>query len=140
MRRQAQALSVSPATMLRLARAAGYNSYDSFRAPFQLALASAGDGLRQSAAKLNAVGGQKRGLRAHDVLAGLQRRAVQSACSQNTPARFDEAVQYMLPARLGGFLGSSSDRKRVVTGKSVSDRLDLGGCRTLQKNKMFKYQ
>src|SRR3546814_15336105 len=51
MRRQAQALSVSPATMLRLARAAGYNSYDSFRAPFQLALASAGDGLRQRAAK-----------------------------------------------------------------------------------------
>src|SRR3546814_8664692 len=85
--------------MLRLARAAGYNSYDSFRAPFQLALASAGDGLRQRAAKLQAVGGQKRGLRAHDVLAGLQSRAVQSACSLNTPARFDEAVQSMLQAR-----------------------------------------
>src|SRR3546814_9135651 len=108
MRRQAQALSVSPATMLRLARAAGYNSYDSFRAPFQLALASAGDGLRQRAAKLQAVGGQKRGLRAHDVLAGLQSRAVQSACSLNTPARFDEAVQSMLQARLVGFLGSRS--------------------------------
>ena len=38
MRRQAQAVGVSPATMLRLARAAGHDSYEAFRAPFQLSL------------------------------------------------------------------------------------------------------
>jgi DNA-binding MurR/RpiR family transcriptional regulator len=108
MRRQAQALSVSPATMLRLARAAGYASYDSFRAPFQQALASGGYGLRQRAAKLQASGGPKGMLPAHDVLAGLQVRAVQSACSLNAPAQFDAAVQVMLKARLVGFLGSRS--------------------------------
>lgn len=31
MRRQAQAVGVAPATMLRLARAAGHESYDDFR-------------------------------------------------------------------------------------------------------------
>ncbi|WP_283737767.1 MurR/RpiR family transcriptional regulator [Alcaligenes faecalis] len=38
MRKQAQELSVAPATMLRLAKAAGYESYDCFREPFQQAL------------------------------------------------------------------------------------------------------
>ncbi|MGB3290579.1 MAG: MurR/RpiR family transcriptional regulator [Burkholderiaceae bacterium] len=108
MRRQAQALSVSPATMLRLARAAGYASYDSFRAPFQQALASGGYGLRQRAAKLQAAGGQKGTLPAHDVLASLQSRAVQSACTLNTPGQFDAAVKAMAGARLVGFLGARS--------------------------------
>ncbi|WP_195830460.1 MurR/RpiR family transcriptional regulator, partial [Bordetella pertussis] len=41
MRRQAQAVGVAPATMLRLARAAGCGSYEDFRAPFQQALTAA---------------------------------------------------------------------------------------------------
>lgn len=105
MRRQAQALSVSPATMLRLARAAGYKSYDSFRAPFQQALTSGGSTLRQKAAKLQAADGKKTTQPAHDVLAELQGRAVQSACKLNTPAQLDAAARAMLRARMVGFLG-----------------------------------
>ncbi|NYT82260.1 MurR/RpiR family transcriptional regulator [Alcaligenaceae bacterium] len=108
MRRQAQALSLSPATMLRLARAAGYASYDSFRAPFQQALATGGDTLRQRAARLQAAGGPGKTRFAHDALSELQGKAVQSACVLNTPAQFDAAAQTMLRARLVGFLGSRS--------------------------------
>ncbi|MBB5214813.1 DNA-binding MurR/RpiR family transcriptional regulator [Parapusillimonas granuli] len=107
MRRQAQALSVSPATMLRLARAAGYPSYDSFRAPFQQALTTGGDSLRQKAAKLQAAGPRNNRF-AHDALSELQSGAVQSVRALNTPAQFDAAAQTMLGARLVGFLGSRS--------------------------------
>ena len=41
MRRQAQAVGVAPATMLRMARAAGCDTYEAFRAPFQRALTKA---------------------------------------------------------------------------------------------------
>ncbi|HAP24608.1 MAG TPA: silent information regulator protein Sir2, partial [Achromobacter sp.] len=55
MRRQAQTLGVAPATMLRLARAVGYSSYEDFRQPFQQALAAQGEpGLRDRAAALQA--------------------------------------------------------------------------------------
>ena len=105
MRRQAQALSVSPATMLRLARAAGYASYDSFRAPFQQALTAGESTLRQKAAKLQAAGAAKNAQPAHDVLVDLQGRAVQSVCKLNTPAQLDAAARAMMRARVVGFLG-----------------------------------
>ncbi|HBL65509.1 MAG TPA: silent information regulator protein Sir2, partial [Achromobacter sp.] len=61
MRRQAQALGVAPATMLRLARTLGYSSYEAFRQPFQQALAGnsghAQPGLRDRAAALQAAAG-----------------------------------------------------------------------------------
>lgn len=108
MRRQAQTLSLSPATMLRLARAAGYDSYDSFRLPFQQALAAGDFSLRQRAAKLQADDGNKAAQLAHNVLSGLQVRAVQSVQALNTSAQFDHAAQAILDARLVGFAGARS--------------------------------
>lgn len=107
MRRQAQTLSLSPATMLRLARAAGYDSYDSFRAPFQQALAAGDYSLRQRAAKLQADDSKAPGL-AHNVLSDLQVRAVQSIFVLNTSTQFDTVAQTMLDARLVGFMGGRS--------------------------------
>lgn len=108
MRRQAQELSLAPATMLRLARAAGYSSYDSFRAPFQRALA-AGEpsSLRQRAAQLQGEDGRSLGA-VHDVLSGLQIQAVRSASALNTAGCFEAAARAMLQARLVGFVGVRS--------------------------------
>lgn len=107
MRRQAQSLSLSPATMLRLARAAGYDSYDSFRAPFQQALAVGDYSLRQRAARLQADDG-KVPRSAHQVLSGLQIRAVQSVFELNSEVQFEAVAQVMLDARLIGFAGTRS--------------------------------
>ena len=55
MRRQAQAVGVAPATMLRMARAAGCDTYEAFRAPFQRALTQGMEaGWRDRAARLQA--------------------------------------------------------------------------------------
>ncbi len=84
MRRQAQALGVAPATMLRLARALGYSSYEAFRQPFQQALAGnsgqAQPGLRDRAAALQAAAGDA-ATPGHDVLTDYQVQAVTSVCA-----------------------------------------------------------
>ncbi|MFJ1302348.1 MurR/RpiR family transcriptional regulator [Pseudomonadota bacterium AL_CKDN230030165-1A_HGKHYDSX7] len=113
MRRQAQAVGVAPATMLRLARAAGHESYDDFRRPFQSALAAPRPaGLRERAAALqasthdsNAVGSERAG---HAALRGTQVEALTSAGILNTPADFDAAARTLLAAPRVGFLGMRS--------------------------------
>jgi len=108
MRRQAQALGVAPATMLRLARAVGFSSYEDFRLPFQQALAGQGKpGLRDRAAALQAAAGEP-AAPGHDVLTEYQVQAVGSVCALNPPSAFDAAVQTLLEARQVGFLGTRS--------------------------------
>ena len=108
MRRQAQALGVAPATMLRLARAVGYDSYEAFRQPFQQALAGQGQpGLRDRAAALQAAAGATTEP-GHDVLTDYQVQAMASVCALNPPSAFDAAVQTLLQARQVGFLGTRS--------------------------------
>lgn len=110
MRRQAQTLGVAPATMLRLARAVGYASYEDFRQPFQQALASPGPGqpgLRDRAAALQAAAGDPADP-GHDALTDFQVQAMNSVCALNPPTAFDAAVQTLLDARQVGFLGTRS--------------------------------
>ena len=110
MRRQAQTLGVAPATMLRLARAIGYASYEDFRRPFQQALAGQGPGqpgLRDRAAALQAAAGDPTEP-GHDVLTEYQVQAMASVCALNPAAAFDAAVQTLLDARQVGFLGTRS--------------------------------
>lgn len=108
MRRQAQALGVAPATMLRLARAAGYESYETFRAPFQAALAGKRPiTLRDRAAQLQATQSRNR-VSGHDRLTEIQAKAIQSIVSVNSPEVFDSAVKTLLTARHVGFLGTRS--------------------------------
>ncbi|MDH0684574.1 MurR/RpiR family transcriptional regulator [Achromobacter animicus] len=108
MRRQAQTLGVAPATMLRLARALGYGSYEDFRQPFQQALAAQGEpGLRDRAAALQAAAGAS-AEPGHDALTGYQVQAITSVCALNPPATFDATVQTLLDARQVGFLGTRS--------------------------------
>lgn len=108
MRRQAQALGVAPATMLRLARAIGYSSYEAFRQPFQQALAGqSAPGLRDRAAALQAAAGDP-ATPGHDVLTDYQIQAMGSVCTLNPGAAFDAAVQTLLDARQVGFLGTRS--------------------------------
>lgn len=108
MRRQAQALGVAPATMLRLARAVGYASYEDFRHPFQQALAGQSQpGLRDRAAALQAAAGEP-AAPGHDVLTEYQIQAMASVCQLNPSTAFDAAVQTLLEARQVGFLGTRS--------------------------------
>ncbi|MGE8639098.1 MAG: MurR/RpiR family transcriptional regulator [Achromobacter sp.] len=108
MRRQAQALGVAPATMLRLARAIGYSSYEDFRQPFQQALASPHNpGLRERAAALQAAAGGSEAP-GHDALTEYQIQAMSSVCALNPSVAFDAAVQTLLNARQVGFLGTRS--------------------------------
>ncbi|CAB3696802.1 MULTISPECIES: MurR/RpiR family transcriptional regulator [Achromobacter] len=108
MRRQAQALGVAPATMLRLARAIGYSSYEAFRQPFQQALAGqSAPGLRDRAAALQAAAGDP-ATPGHDVLTDYQIQAMSSVCALNPATAFDAAVQTLLDARQVGFLGTRS--------------------------------
>ncbi|WMD23161.1 MurR/RpiR family transcriptional regulator [Achromobacter seleniivolatilans] len=108
MRRQAQAVGVAPATMLRMARAAGYTSYEAFRAPFQRALAGgSGLGLRDRAARLQA-SRDHAAPEGHDALTQVQTDAIASVCHVNDDAHFDAAVAALLAARQVGFLGLRS--------------------------------
>lgn len=108
MRRQAQTLGVAPATMLRLARAVGYGSYEDFRQPFQQALAAQSEpGLRDRAAALQAAASASTEP-GHDALTGYQVQAMSSVCALNPPAAFDAAVQTLLNAHQVGFLGTRS--------------------------------
>lgn len=116
MRRQAQAVGVAPATMLRMARAAGHDSYEAFRAPFQRALAGGNEvGLRDRASRMQASRMQASRLQAsrdpvpgHDALTHLQMSAIASVCQDNDDADFDAAAAALLAARQVGFLGLRS--------------------------------
>ena len=114
MRRQAQAVGVAPATMLRLARAAGHDSYDDFRRPFQSALATPRTtALRERAAALQAANAPDATTSAvkpagHAALQVAQTDALASAGSLNSPADFDAAARTLLAAPRVGFLGTRS--------------------------------
>lgn len=108
MRRQAQTLGVAPATMLRLARAVGYASYEDFRQPFQEALAGQGEpGLRDRAAALQAAAGAT-AEPGPATLTDYQVQAMSSVCALNPPEAFDAAVHTLLDAHQVGFLGTRS--------------------------------
>lgn len=108
MRRQAQVLGVAPATMLRLARAAGFPSYDAFRVPFQQALAGErSTTLRDRAAALQAAQVSAR-TPTHDTLRETQVTAIESIVALNSSATFDAAVKTILAAPHVGFLGTRS--------------------------------
>jgi DNA-binding MurR/RpiR family transcriptional regulator len=95
--------------MLRLARAAGHESYEAFRAPFQRALAGESDAsLRDRAARLQASHAGQGGGRGHDTLTQLQTEAMASVWQANDEAAFDAAVTALLGARQVGFLGTRS--------------------------------
>ena len=108
MRRQAQALGVAPATMLRLARAVGYASYKDFRQPFQDTLAGRGEpGMRDRAAALQAASSDVTEP-GPDTLTDVQVQALSSVGSLNSTQAFDAAVQTLLNAHQVGFLGTRS--------------------------------
>ena len=101
MRRQAQAVGVAPATMLRMARAAGCDTYEAFRAPFQRALTQGMEaGWRDRAARLQA-GAPKRPLwtRAPPSPAGRPPRWNPSAPSTPTPPSTKPPPRCWPPAR-----------------------------------------
>ncbi|OZI73983.1 MurR/RpiR family transcriptional regulator [Bordetella genomosp. 12] len=105
MRRQAQSVGVAPATMLRLARAAGYESYGAFRKPFQQSLTQrAQTGLYERAATLQADPARAgQAALTHD-----QTRALASIGRVNAPDSFDAAARTLLAAAQVGFLGTRS--------------------------------
>lgn len=105
MRRQAQALSLAPATMLRLARAAGYDSYDRFRAPFQQALRNETGSLASRARGLQ---DRRQAVRQTPALRQQQESALESVQGLNSAAALDAAAQAVLDARKVGFLGMGS--------------------------------
>ncbi|MFC3339095.1 MurR/RpiR family transcriptional regulator [Paracandidimonas soli] len=102
MRRQAMALSVSPATMLRLARSVGYPSYNSFRLPFQKALTEPLAASVQHVQRTHRHAGPMQ----RDQLADIQRQAVSAAAGLNTSEAIDAAARAILQASHVGFLGS----------------------------------
>lgn len=103
MRRQALALSVAPATMLRLARAAGYDSYDCFRAPFQQALHRNGDTMAARAQHLQGSRATEQQTRA---LNQQQEEALESVLRLNPVGHLDACAQAILAAPKVGFLGA----------------------------------
>ena len=102
MRKQAQALSVAPATMLRLARAAGYDSYDSFRAPFQQALHNNGGTMASRAQDLQGSRASEQQARA---LSQQQEDSLGSVLRLNPVICLDAAAKAILTAPKVGFLG-----------------------------------
>src|SRR3546814_12954477 len=71
--------------------------------------------------------------------AATGRHDVSSACTSLYTKRRDRLVP-RLPGRLHApdGAGGNPDRKRVVEGERVSVRVDLGGCRSIKKNKKRK--
>ena len=102
MRKQAQELAIAPATMLRLARAAGYDSYASFRAPFQQALHRNGSSMASRAQNLQGSQACEQQARA---LSQQQEEALRSVQRLNPVSSLDACAQTILAASKVGFLG-----------------------------------
>src|SRR3546814_19911671 len=77
-----------------------------------------------------------------DLHHGLQRRAHPGEVGEAVAARsHDDGVVVMAEGGqkvAGGSHGDGEDRKSVVSGKSVSVRVDLGGRRLIKKKKHIK--
>lgn len=102
MRKQAQALSLAPATMLRLAKAAGYESYDGFREPFQQALHRTSGTMAARAQSLQ--GSRASEQQARD-LGTQQEQALASVLRLNPLNALDACARAILGASKVGFLG-----------------------------------
>src|SRR3546814_11002610 len=63
----------------------------------------------------------------------VEKLVFQSACDVEAKHRNRRKRQYFM--RLAPYTRSASDRKSVVSGKSVSVRVDLGGRRIIKKKK-----
>jgi len=105
MRQQAKRAGVSAPTMLRLARALGFDDYASFRRPFQAALTGGALEFRSKASALQAApAGASTGALGHEI-AEAQARDVQSVQALNTADAIDAAIDAIRAARRVGFLG-----------------------------------
>lgn len=102
MRKQAQELSVAPATMLRLAKAAGYESYDCFREPFQQALHRNGGTMAARAQNLQ---GNRASEQQTRYLGEQQEMALESVLRLNSVSVLDACAQAILGASKVGFMG-----------------------------------
>ncbi|QHS34767.1 MurR/RpiR family transcriptional regulator [Alcaligenes faecalis] len=102
MRKQAQELSVAPATMLRLAKAAGYESYDCFREPFQQALHRNGGTMAARAQNLQ---GNRASEQQTRDLGEQQEMALESVLRLNPVSALDACAQAILGASKVGFMG-----------------------------------
>ena len=97
------------ATMLRMARAAGCDTYEAFRAPFQRALTQGMEaGWRDRAARLQARRAETPAVDARAALTRWQTAALESIGAVNADSAFDEAAATLLAARQAGFLGTRS--------------------------------
>jgi DNA-binding MurR/RpiR family transcriptional regulator len=108
MRQQAREAGVSPPTMIRLARALGFDDYAALRRPFQDAIAGKSLEFRARASNLQSTAGAaaatKSGGLARD-LGESQLRDVQSVQALNPPERIADVVEAIRAARRVGFLG-----------------------------------
>jgi DNA-binding MurR/RpiR family transcriptional regulator len=105
MRQQAKSAGVSAPTMVRLARALGFDDYASLRRPFQDAMAGRSLEYGSRASVLQAAPEATRvGRLAHE-LASSQLEDVRSVQALNTPAQIEAVVRAIASARRVGFLG-----------------------------------
>ncbi len=108
MRQQAQRVGVSPPTMVRLARALGFDGYAALRRPFQEALAGHPvDYNRRASALQKAPAGTLVGRLVREI-SRAQIADVQSVEALNSPAQIEAAVRAIAGARRVGFLGVRS--------------------------------
>ena len=105
MRQQALSAGVSAPTMVRLARALGFDDYAALRRPFQDAMAGRTLDFGSRASALQAAPEATRAGRLMQELAKSQFEDVRSVQALNTPAQIDAVVRTIAGARRVGFLG-----------------------------------
>lgn len=106
MREQAKRVGVSPPTMVRLARALGFDGYAALRRPFQDAIAGHPvDYGRRASALQRAPAGTLVGRLVREI-SHAQIADVQSVQALNSPAQIEAAVRAIAGARRVGFLGA----------------------------------
>jgi DNA-binding MurR/RpiR family transcriptional regulator len=105
MRQQAKSAGVSAPTMVRLARALGFDDYASLRRPFQDAMAGRSLEYRSRASALQSTPASAEADNLGAQLSRTQLDDVQSVQSLNKPDKVDAAVDAVRKARRVGFLG-----------------------------------
>ncbi|MGH8712949.1 MAG: MurR/RpiR family transcriptional regulator, partial [Casimicrobiaceae bacterium] len=108
MRQQARSAGVSAPTMIRLARALGFDNYAALRRPFQEAMAGRSLQFGRRASALQAAPEARRIGRLATELARSQIEDVQSVLTLNPAALVDAVVGVIAAARRVGFLGVRS--------------------------------
>jgi DNA-binding MurR/RpiR family transcriptional regulator len=105
MRAMAGRAGVAPATMLRLARSLGFESYDSFRASFQAALRTSGEDFAGRAEWLQRVAAEGNSGRVLSEMARAQIANLESAYRQLDPAQLAAAADCLRNAQSSYILG-----------------------------------